>query len=373
MTTGSTVLVVGGGFAGCAAATFLARQGAQVDVVEIRDDVPRAGSGITVQGNALRVLRELGVWEDAEDHGYAFTTLGMRTPDGHLVAEFEDVRTGGPDLPATLGMERPTLARILADAAREAGASLRFGLTVTSLEQDAAGVQATFSDGATGQYDLVVGADGVNSAVREMIGIETGPKPLGMGIWRVFIPRPESIQRTELAYGGRCFIAGFCPTAEDSMYAYLVEEAEDRSNLTPDRQRQIMEDLAASYGGPWNEIRPLISAAEAINYTWFESHVIDGPWHRGRVVLIGDAAHSCPPTLAQGAAMALEDAQVLGQEIEARGLDKGLAAFVERRRPRVEQTVAASVQLCTWLIEGTQDADVPGLIGRTMGMLKEPA
>lgn len=368
------VLVVGGGLAGCASAIFLARTGAEVEIVELKDEIPAAGSGITMQGNALRVLRELGVWEEALAHGYDFTTLGMRTPDGRLVAEFEDVRTGGPDLPATLGMERPALARIVASAAKSAGATLRFGTTIRSIDQDAAGVDVTFADAARARYDLVIGADGIHSTVRPMIGIDTEPDPLGMGIWRVFTSRPASIERTDLAYGGRCYIAGFCPTAEDSMYAYLVEEAEDRSSLVPHEQLAVMRDLAASYGGPWDDIRPLITDADAINYTFFESHVVPDAWFRGRVVLVGDAAHSCPPTLAQGAAMALEDALVLSEELERAGeVAEGLAAFVDRRRPRVEETVRASVQLCTWLREKPDDADVPGLIGRTMGMLSQPA
>jgi hypothetical protein len=76
------------------------------------------------------------------------------------------------------------------------------------------------------------------------------------------------------------------------MYAYLVEVAQDRSDLTPRQQLAVMQDLAESYGGPWDDIRPLITDPEAINYTWFESHVVPGAWHRGRVVLIGDAVHT---------------------------------------------------------------------------------
>ncbi len=158
------------------------------------------------------------------------------------------------------------------------------------------------------------------------------------------------------------------------MYAYLVEDAQDRSDLTPQQRLEVMQDLAESYGGHWDEIRPLMADPEAINYTWFESHVVPGSWHRRRVVLVGDAVHSCPPTLAQGAAMALEDALVLGDELEgADDVDTALQAYVDRRRPRVEQTVAASVQLGTWLLEQAEDADVPGLMGRTLGMLSEPA
>ena len=225
------VLVVGGGAAGAAAAVLLAEGGVSVDLVEIRPDAGAVGSGITLQGNALRELRRLGVWEEVREHGYAFDTLGLRAPDPHgtLIAELDDVRTGGPDLPATLGMYRPDLARILLNRAAAAGAKVRFGTTCTAIEQDAAGVDVTFADSSTGRYDLVVGADGIRSWTRRTLGISLETRGTGMGIWRAFTSRPASVTRTDLYYGGPCYIAGYCPTGPDSLYAYLVEAAQDRS------------------------------------------------------------------------------------------------------------------------------------------------
>src|SRR4051812_34049500 len=124
-----SVLIVGAGAAGTAAAVLLADRGVSVDLVEVKPDISALGSGITLQGNALRVLRELGVWPQVEAGGYAFDSLGIRAPDpaGTLVAEIPDARTGGPDLPATVGMYRPDLARILVDRALDAGAKVQFG------------------------------------------------------------------------------------------------------------------------------------------------------------------------------------------------------------------------------------------------------
>ena len=368
------VLVVGAGAAGCAAATFLAQAGVRVDMVEVKDDITSAGSGITMQGNALRVLRKLGVWEQVQEHGYAFDTLGMRTPDGQLLFEIEDVRTGGPDLPATVGMERPALAKILVDRAIQAGATLRFGTTIETLDQGEDAAAVTFTDGTEGRYDLVVGADGVRSHIRDLIGVETGPEATGMGIWRVFTSRPPSVTHTELTYGGACYIAGFCPTAADSIYAYLVEDEQDRSNLTSEERLEHMRTLAAKYAGPWEDILERMTDPETVHYTLFESHLLPAPWHRDRTVLIGDAAHSCPQTLAQGAAQALEDAEVLTELVMAHDdLEEALTAFVERRHGRVETVVDASLQLGTWLLEHDRDADVPGLMGRTLGLVSQPA
>jgi 2-polyprenyl-6-methoxyphenol hydroxylase-like FAD-dependent oxidoreductase len=368
------VLIVGSGAAGCAAAILFARDGAAVDLIEIKPDLSALGSGITVQGNALRVLRQLGVWNEVAAAGYAFNTVGLRTPDGTLLVEMEDVRSGGPNLPATVGMYRPALARILTEAATAAGAKLRYGTTVQSLNPDADGVDVTFADGTSSRYDLVIGADGVRSQVRSLLGIELETRPTGMGIWRVFTSRPASVTRTDLYYRGACYIAGYCPTADDSLYAYLVEDAQDRAHLTPAERLEVMLDLASHYHGPWDDIRDRMTDPGTINYTRFESHLLPPPWNRGRVVLIGDAVHTCPPTIAQGAAMALEDAAVLADVLlAADGLDQAaFDAFAARRYDRVRTVVEESVQLGQWMLDGVE-GNVPALMGKVMGLVSQPA
>ncbi|WP_322768827.1 FAD-dependent monooxygenase [Frankia sp. Cr1] len=370
-----SVLVVGAGTAGTAAAILLAEGGVSVDLVEAKPDVTALGSGITLQGNALRVLRQLGVWDEVRAHGYAFDTLGLRAPDpaGTLIVALDDHHTGGPELPCTLGMYRPTLARILADRVAAAGAKSRLAVTCSGLAQESDGVEVTFSDGLTSRYDLVVGADGIRSWTRRAIGIEVEPQGTGMGIWRVFAPRPASVSRTDLFYSGPSYIAGYCPTGEDSLYAYIVEDYQDRSALSPSEGLAVMRELAAAYHGPWDEIRASLTDPSRINYARFESHVVPAPWHRGRVVLIGDAAHSCPPTLAQGAAQALEDAAVLAELLLARDvLDDVWAPFTERRYERARTVVDSSLRLGQWLLDHEQ-GDVPGLIASVSHLLAAPA
>jgi 2-polyprenyl-6-methoxyphenol hydroxylase-like FAD-dependent oxidoreductase len=372
----NNVLVVGSGLAGTATAIHLARRGVAVDLVEIKPDVAALGSGITLQGNALRELTSLGVWDQVQAKGYAFDTTGIRAPDpaGSVIAEIADARTGGPDVPAVMGMPRPDLARILVDRATEVGVKVRFGTTFTELGQDADGVDVAFADGSSGRYDLIVGADGVRSWTRRALGINLETKSVGMGIWRAFGPRPASVTRTDLYYGGPSYIAGYCPTGEDSLYAYIVEEAQDRSGLTPDQQLATMKELSQAYHGPWDEIRETLTDPTRVNYTWFETHVLDTPWNRGRVVLIGDAAHTCPPTIAQGGAMALEDAVVLAELlVERDALDQDLwDAFHARRFDRAKTVVDASNQLAEWQLTHVQ-GDIPSLM-RTVAMLvSQPA
>ncbi|MGY1653955.1 FAD-dependent oxidoreductase [Geodermatophilus sp. SYSU D01119] len=372
----NSVLVVGGGLAGAGTAIHLARAGVAVDLVEIKPDTSALGSGITLQGNALRELRSLGVWDQVQAAGYAFDVTGIRAPDpdGTVVAEVPDAKTGGPDLPAAMGMPRPELARILVDRATEVGVKVRFGTTHTALVQDADGVDVTFADGSTGRYDLVVGADGIRSWTRRALGVNLETRSVGMGIWRAFGPRPASVTRTDLYYGGPSYIAGYCPTGEDSLYAYIVEDAQDRSALTPDEQLATMKELSRAYHGPWDEIRESLTDPSRVNYTWFETHVLDEPWNRGRVVLIGDAAHTCPPTIAQGGAMALEDAVVLAELlVERSALDQDLwDAFHARRVGRARTVVDASNQLAQWQLDHVQ-GDIPALMRSIAQLTSQPA
>lgn len=369
-----TVLVIGGGASGNAITILLRRAGVNVDLIEASPDWnATTGSGITLQGNALRVLRELGVWEQVEASGYAFGSLGVTAPDGTVLFVAEDIRTGGEDLPATLGMQRPQLQRILIDAVRASGAGIRLGTTAETLDQDADGVSVRFSDGTAGRYDLVIAADGLGSATRATIGITDKPEPTGMAIWRIAAPRPASVTRTDLVYGGPAYIAGYCPTGGDTLYAYLVEACRDRTAIDPAAYADEMRRLAQGYGGVWPEITAHITDPRKVNYTWFDRLLVEGSWHRGRVVLVGDAAHCCPPTLAQGAAMSLEDAVVLA-ELLSTGRDWGdelFQAYYDRRIPRVRTVVEASVQIGQWQLDGVRDADMAGLIGRTMTLLKE--
>ncbi|MFI9028003.1 FAD-dependent oxidoreductase [Streptomyces sp. NPDC053560] len=369
-----TVLVIGGGAAGNALTVLLRRAGIAVDLIEAKDDWnATAGSGITLQGNALRVLHTLGVWERVAESGFGFDSVGITAPDGTVLHVQRDLRTGGDELPATVGMQRPHLQRILIDAVRASGASVRLGTKAASLDQDADGVSVRFTDGSAGRYDLAVAADGMGSATRAALGITDGPEPTGMAIWRVAAPRPAGVTRTDLAYGGPAHIAGYCPTGDTTLYAYVVEDRRDRATIPRESYADEMRALARHYGGHWPEITARITDPARVNYAWFDRLLVEGAWHRGRVVLAGDAAHCCPPTLAQGAAMSLEDALVLAELLTSgRAWDDALFRdYYERRVPRVRAVVDASVQIGQWQLDGVRDADVPGLMARIMTMLRE--
>lgn len=372
------VAIAGSGVAALAAAISLAEAGVEVDVFEKKHELTALGSGITLQGNSLRAFDQLGVWPRVREKGFAFDGLNLRAPGpgALIVAELPDVKTGGPDYPSCLGMYRPDLATILIERAVEVGARIHFDAELTAFEQDDAGVDVYIHGELRGRYDLLIGADGLHSKVRELLGIDTVPQPTGMGIWRAFVERAQGVERSELYYGGPVYIAGYTPTGENSMYAILVEQAQDRSKLSEAEATEIMITESAAYDGPWNSIRTSLAAGNArVNYTHFTSHIVEEPWNRNRVVIIGDAAHSCPPTIAQGAAQALEDALVLSELLTHRPvLDQQLwDDFHARRLPRARAVVEASVQLGQWQIDGNTEADPGALINGVAQKMAEPA
>ncbi|ANJ27131.1 FAD-dependent monooxygenase [Agromyces aureus] len=377
MTAVQKVAIAGAGVTGLAAAIQLAKAGVHVDVFEVKPEPSTHGSGISLQGNALRVFDALGAWNDIRAAGFPFEGLNLRAPGpgARIVAELPDVKTGGPDYPAAMGMPRADLARILLEHARAAGADVHFGTKITGLQQADDTVDVLVDGQSARRYDLLIGADGLHSAVRELVGIDAKPEPTGMGIWRAFVSRPAEVVRSELYYGGPVYIAGYTPTGDDTMYAILVERAQDRFDVSADDARSIMLEASRAYDGPWNSIRADIEAGATANYTWFTKHLVEGEWNRGRVVIIGDAAHSCPPTIAQGAAQGLEDALVLTELLTSRdSVDASLwTEFHERRVPRAKAVVEASVQLGQWQIDGNRDADAGGLIFGISQQMAVPA
>ncbi|WP_194421262.1 FAD-dependent monooxygenase [Microbacterium abyssi] len=378
MTAVHKVAIAGSGVVGLAAAIQLADAGVAVDVFEAKPEFNTQGSGISLQGNALRAFGQLGIWDDIRAAGYPFEGLKLRAPgpDAPVVAALPDVKMGGPDYPAAMGMPRPALARIMFDHAQRAGANIRFGARVSGIDvRENGDVEVFVNDESAGVYDLLIGADGLHSAVRDLIGIETRPEANGMGIWRTFVSRPAEVESSELYYGGPVYIAGYTPTGDDTMYAFLVEKAQDRFDVSPEDATRIMLEESRAYGGPWNSIRADLEQGATANYTWFTKHIVEEPWNRGPVVIIGDAAHSCPPTIAQGAAQGLEDAVVLTELLLNRDhIDQGMwDEFHARRLPRAKTVVDASSQLAQWQIDGDRDADAGGLIFGVAQKMAEPA
>lgn len=366
------VLVVGGGITGSVLCLALAQRGVEVELVEISPQWFGVGHGITVQGNALKALRSVGVLDRVLTRAVPFDFMRLRDADGSLITELPTPHTGGPDLPSTVGALRSDLQNALCDAVYAQGVTVRLGLSVDRLDPSSSDhVDVTFTDGSTGRYDLVVGADGINSAMRALIGITERPRPVGMSIFRVVADRPAEMDCAEVYYGGPRFKAGYSPISPDQCYAYLLDENLDASLIGPRAPLALLRERGAGYGGTWGKILASLPEDTAVDYRWIEAVLVDEDWHRGRAVVIGDAAHACPPLIAQGAAMCMEDAVLLAELVTGdEPVGTALEHFMRRRLPRVRMVLENSLQLADWEIHpGTPDADPARIMSETLSSL----
>ena len=371
--TVSSVLVVGGGITGCIAAISLAQRGVEVTLVERAPQWYGVGHGITVQGNALSVFRELGVLEDILAKGHGFDQVRMRRADGTDLATITVARTGGADLPATMGALRSDIQDVLVAKIRELGIEVRLGTELTGFHNVDSHVEAGLSDGRVENYDLIIAADGIKSATRRLLGIPEDKSPTGMGIWRAVVKRKPDMNISGLYYHGPEYKVGFTPISDELAYAYVLTRPERPDNGLSDAEE--MRRLLAGYAGDVPFIRDQITEETFVNFQPIEWLFVDGPWHRGRVVAVGDAVHACPPLIAQGAAQCSEDALLLADYITREGeIEVLLREFEERRKPRVKLVVDASLQLVEWEIHPeTPGADPGGVMERSLRALAVPA
>ncbi|MEU7090500.1 FAD-dependent monooxygenase [Kitasatospora aureofaciens] len=336
------VLVHGGGIGGLTLATALARRGHHVEVAELRDRLEALGVGIIQPSNALHVMREIGVLDECLAVGFEWEVLTICDPAGTTLAQIPQPRMG--DAPSNNGIPRPALARVLAAAATSAGATIRFGTSISELTDDGSGVDVTLTDGHGGRYDLIVGFDGIGSPLRRhLYGEKYAPEYTGFANWRVTLPRSPEVKGVVMSAGNLRAKALLTPISEELMYLGSVfAEAEDFRPDPATAHEQLRERLAG-FGGPIAEALAQVTDPAAVVYSRISQVTVEEPWHVGRVVLAGDAAHASTPHLAQGAAMAVEDALVLAESLEA-GSDvpAALAVWEERRRPRAMWVQAMS-------------------------------
>jgi 2-polyprenyl-6-methoxyphenol hydroxylase-like FAD-dependent oxidoreductase len=356
------VLIVGGGLSGIAAAIALQREGIRTEIVEKEPVWGAIGTGITLMGPALRALKQLGVLDRCLAEGSGASEMSLFTADGQLLDTLQIPGLVGPDYPAVGGMLRPMLHRILADEAVNSRANVRTGVTVNSLEQQPDKVDVHLSDGTSDSYDLVLGADGWRSQIRELVfGDETPePQPLGQAVWRALLDRPASVTG-EFQFYGPGLKTGFTPLGPDKMYQFLVQPFADPVLPKPEERPARMRELLAPFGGVVAEVRETITEPEQVDVRKLYWFIMPPPWYRGRVLLIGDAAHATTPQLAMGGAIAFEDGIVLGELLSTEDeLDVALAKFMDRRYERCRMVVENSVQLSEWEKDAAAHGDDAG-------------
>jgi 2-polyprenyl-6-methoxyphenol hydroxylase-like FAD-dependent oxidoreductase len=345
--TAVNTLIIGGGFSGLAAGITLSRTGHRVELVERAPSWPADGAGISIGSASIRALRELGVLDEFRAAGYSNDGTQIRSQGGHVIADIPAPRLAGPDVPSNGAIMRPLLSEILVRAALDAGLVARLGVTADGIADEGDAVAVDFSDGTTGRYDLVVAADGLRSVTRARVFPEA-PQPAfsGQGVYRAIVPRPADVVQTTIWVGGPAKV-GVNPVSEERMYLFVNESKSASDRVGADEALGRVKSLVAHIADPTFETaRDGLDENSLVVYRPMENLILPLPWHRGRVVLIGDAVHATTPHLASGAGIGIEDAIVLAEELTAAAtIEEGLTAFEARRFERCRMVVENSARL----------------------------
>lgn len=369
----SKVLVVGGGIAGMAAGIRFLEEGIAVEIVDIDPEWSVYGTGITLSPLTFRALCDLGFTDALVAEGHAHDGVTLNTMAGELIREVRSPRMVDPDVPAEGAVLRPVLHNMMSKRVTELGADVRLGLTVERYSQDDSGVEVTFSDGISGRYDLVIGADGLFSRMRELT-FPDAPKPefTGQACWRVLFDTPKDWHQGQMFLSPELKV-GFNPCSPKQMYMYLLEYVPENPWREPEEMPGILRSLLEPFGGKVAELRDTISADSSIVYRPLESILIEGDWYDGRVCLIGDAVHATTPHLGSGAGMAVEDAIVLVEELKRPGaLAQAMFKFMERRLPRGKMVVSNSLRIGKMEMAGAPMPEQAGLMAESMNAICDP-
>jgi 2-polyprenyl-6-methoxyphenol hydroxylase-like FAD-dependent oxidoreductase len=349
-----TAIVAGGGIAGLASAVALDQAGWRVTVLERAPAFGEVGAGLALTANGMAAVHALGLGDAVRAAGYRTASAGFQDPAGRWLIRLPAERPGQDAVTTIWGQHRQRLHAVLRQAATAAGAELITGAEVAAVRPGVADgdrAEVTWRSGGqtrTDPADLVVAADGVRSAVRTQIFPEVQPRYGGSTSWRAVVPDTTTADRR--------FVAAWGPEAEFGALGLSDHETYWYGYMRHPAGAVFPDELAAArdrFAGwaPW--VRDLLAATPADRLIRNDVyHLPQGPpaYVTGRVVLIGDAAHACLPTVGQGAAMALEDAVCTGRLIArpvlaGRALAPALTAFDQARRPRGRQIVRAAITI----------------------------
>ncbi|MYH60943.1 MAG: FAD-dependent oxidoreductase [Caldilineaceae bacterium SB0675_bin_29] len=340
-----SALIIGGGIGGLTSAIALGQRGFQTEVIEKDPEWSVYGVGIIQQANVVRAVAELGVIDDYIEAGYGYDFVEIYKPDGELAAKVPVTRLV-EKYPGQMGIGRPALQKVLADRAKAEGAKIRLGVVVTELVDDEDGVPVKFSDGTGGRYDVVVGADGINSQIRDLLFPDARkPEFAGQAVWRYNLRRPKGLDNMR-AFEGKMGV-GLVPLSDDQVYMYLTTPEPDNPRYPREGLAKTMRDKLKEAPPGIAELVDQITDDDEVVYRPLTWHFLEGNWYKGRVMLVGDAAHGTTPHLGQGAGMAIEDSLVLAEELDrADSVADAFAVFQERRYERCKYIVDSSVAIC---------------------------
>lgn len=324
------ILIVGAGIAGLSLAHALEQRGIVPDVVERQPTWDAGGTGLFLPGNASRAFAQLGLLPDISRVAMPIPYQRFLNPDGYELNAIDTASFWSACGPC-LALSRADMHSILRNRLKQTSVAMH--RSVRHIRSSPASCDVTFEDGTAKRYDLVVGADGVRSRVRDFAFPSVSPAYAGYVCWRFLMENTVGVDSwTAMIDQRRTLLA--IPVSSSRAYVYA-----DRSvPLDEARQYSDSTNLEHLFSGFTGALAPFVkrrSPESVVHFSHIET-VPSGNWRRDRIVLIGDAAHASSPSMAQGAGLACEDALLLAEVVsQSLNIEDALNGFVQRRQSRV--------------------------------------
>lgn len=336
-------IIIGGGIGGLTTAIALRRAGVEAVVFERAGDLREIGAGISIWTNAMKELEKVGLSDavrgGGQDGGQQEIGGAIRTASGRKlmalpVGALE--RRFGPSVVTT----RPHLQRALLSALPET--ALRLGAEFTGFRQDGSGVTALFADGTEEGGDLLVGADGLNSTVRAQLFGEEHPRYAGFTAWRGLAYLEDGREDVGFEAWGRGEVFGVAPLGGGRFYWFATKNTPEGGRAAPAGHKAELLERFGSWVEPIPSIIRAAAEKEILRHDVYDRDPLQ-QWGKGRVTLLGDAAHPMTPNLGQGACQAIEDAVALAECVKVRrDMIAALKLYEERRKDRATMIVRRS-------------------------------
>jgi 2-polyprenyl-6-methoxyphenol hydroxylase-like FAD-dependent oxidoreductase len=371
------IAIVGGGIGGMCAAIQLKKQGKNVTLIELKDTLKPLGAGISLSAATLRALKQIGVIDELLQNAGGFNSFEIFTADGTQITEAPiQPAQGAEDLPySNAGILRTKFAEILEKTLRNLGVKVVLNASIESIENTENGVVAHLTNDEVHQYDLLIGADGINSKVRSLVFPEfKGSTFTHQGSWRIVVPR---YFKGLSMFIGKTLKAGMTPISETECYMFVLDHHKEDLFIEQKQWPSMLSNLLSEFGGPIKQIKESIDNGEIsendIVYRPLYTHLMEAPWFKQRVVLMGDAVHSTTPHLASGAGMAIEGAIILSDELNKdQTIDEALTNYQKRHFERAKLVISTSTRLGEIEMNNGSPVEHRALMSMTMEKLLKP-
>jgi len=338
------VLIIGGGIGGLTVALALRQANFDVQIFDSVSAIKIVGAGLAIWSNALMALQHIGLAEAVQAAGKPAAYRVIRATSGKILTKVQIDQIGNRGDAFLIHLHRGDLQKALSKAVDES--TIQLGARCVGFRQDEENVWAQFADGREVQGDLLIGADGVHSVIRQQLFSKARLRLVGQSSWRG-LARITDKQFTEGGAGETWGIGqriGLIPMSNDQIYWFLTKNAPPGGGLlgTADEKKRQLQAFVKGWHEPIPSMIQATDAQTIIHTELNELEALD-QWHRGKVVLLGDAAHAMTPNLGQGACQAIEDAVTLGQCLQqSDDTASALNLYEKKRVAHVRQVVADS-------------------------------